>query len=189
VLNLVILEDKEKKQPNRFMEKAKKLAAEKAVTYLQDGMLIGIGTGSTVFYFIEALIKRCQHGLKIKAISSSSRSTEQALTGGVIFEDINLIKHIDLTIDGTDEIDPQFRMIKGGGGALLREKILASCSSQMIVIADETKLVNQLGKQKLPVEILPFASLTTIEHINKLGFEGVLRKNQDGTPYITDNKN
>lgn len=189
MLNLVILEDKEKNNPNKLMEIAKKLAAEKAATYLKDGMIIGIGTGSTVFYFIEALIQRLQNGLKIKAVSSSLRSTKHALGGGVIFEDINLIKHIDLTIDGADEIDPQYRMIKGGGGALLREKILASCSHEMIVIADETKLVNQLGKQKVPVEILPFAISITIEHINKLGFQGSLRKNEAGDLYKTDNQN
>lgn len=171
------------------LENSKKLAAEQAATYVKDHMLIGIGTGSTVFYFIEHLIKRCKAGLKIKAVSSSDRSTKQAKEGGIDFADINAITSIDLTVDGADEIDSKKRMIKGGGGALLREKILASSSKDMIVIVDETKVVKQLGKQKLPVEILPFGVQSTISKMNHLGFMGKLRQKEDGSLYKTDNGN
>ena len=171
------------------MEKAKKLAAEKAALYLKDGMTLGIGTGSTVFYFIEALIKRCREGLRIHAVSSSLRSMEQAKAGGVPFLDVQKIEKLDLTVDGADAIDPQGRMIKGGGGALLREKILAFSSKEMIVIIDESKLVPRLGRQKLPVEILSFGLSATIFHLKQLGFQGMLRKNQDGSLYLTDNSN
>lgn len=171
------------------LEIGKKIAAEHAASYVKDDMLIGIGTGSTVFYFIEHLIKRCQEGLKIKAVSSSERSTKQAKAGGINFADINQITSIDLTIDGADEIDSKKRMIKGGGGALLREKILASSSKQMIVIVDETKVVKQLGRQKLPIEIIPFGIQSTITKIEKLRFKGRLRQTEDGSFYKTDNGN
>jgi ribose 5-phosphate isomerase A len=171
------------------LETSKQLAAKQAVTYVKDHMLVGIGTGSTVFYFIEYLIERCKQGLNIKAVSSSERSTRQAKAGGIHFADINQITSIDLTIDGADEIDDHYRMIKGGGGALLREKILASSSKQMIVIVDETKVVNYLGKQKLPVEILPFGLQATIYKIERFGFKGKLRQEKEGSLYKTDNAN
>lgn len=171
------------------LELSKKIAAEHATTYVKDNMLIGIGTGSTVFYFIEHLIKQCKQGLKIKAVSSSERSTKQAKAGGIEFADINQITSIDLTIDGADEIDVKKRMIKGGGGALLREKILAFSSKEMIVIVDETKVVEGLGKQKLPVEILPFGVAAIINKIESLGFNGKIRRTENGIPYKTDNGN
>lgn len=171
------------------LESSKKLAAKSATNYVKNKMLIGIGTGSTVFYFIEYLIAKCQQGLQITAVSSSERSTKQALAGGIEFADINQITSIDLTVDGADEIDSKNRMIKGGGGALLREKILASSSKEMIVIVDETKVVKKLGKQKLPLEILSFGLQATIDKINHLGFMGSLRQTKEGSFYRTDNGN
>lgn len=172
-----------------MLEKGKAAAAKKALEYVKDSMLIGIGTGSTVFYFIDYLIERCKQGLKIQAVSSSERSTKQAKAGGIPFADINTITSIDLTIDGADEIDDKNRMIKGGGGALLREKILAFSSKSMVVIVDETKVVHQLGSRKLPVEILPFGLHLTIKHIELLGFKGHLRLSDNGHLYKTDNGN
>jgi len=171
------------------LERSKKLAAQKAAEYVKEGMLVGIGTGSTVFYFIEYLISRCKQGLKISAVSSSERSTKQALSGGIPFADIHKITSIDLTIDGADEVDSKKRMIKGGGGALLREKILASSSEEMIVIVDEKKVVKKLGQRPLPVEILPFGIQATIMKMNSMGFMGRLRQQQDGSLYHTDNGN
>lgn len=171
------------------LERSKKLAAKRAVDYVKDGMLIGIGTGSTVVYFIDYLIHRCKQGLKITAVSSSERSTKQALAGGIIFADINTITSIDLTIDGADEIDKKNRMIKGGGGALLREKILASSSKEMIVIVDEHKVVSKLGSKPLPLEILPFGIQATLNKVNRMGFNGKLRQLSDGSLYKTDNGN
>jgi len=170
-------------------ERSKKLAAKQAVDYVQPGMLVGIGTGSTVFYFIEYLIQRCRQGLKITAVSSSERSTKQALAGGIVFADVNTISSIDLTVDGADEIDAKKRMIKGGGGALLREKILAASSKDMIVIVDQDKVVHQLGKKALPVEVLPFGVQTTLTKIHRIGFSGKLRQLPDGSLYKTDNGN
>lgn len=170
-------------------DRSKKLAAKQAVSYVKEGMLVGIGTGSTVFYFLEYLISQCKKGLTITAVSSSERSTKQAIAGGIPFADINTITSIDLTIDGADEIDDKKRMVKGGGGALLREKILASCSNDMIVIVDSTKVVPRLGTRPLPVEILPFGIKSIISKINRLGFTGRLRQQSDGTLYKTDNGN
>lgn len=171
------------------IDAAKKAAGEKAAALIQNDMIVGLGTGSTVFYFIESLIKRCKQGLKIQAVASSARSLEQAKAGGIPLIDINKIIAIDLTVDGADEIDSKKQMIKGGGGALLREKIVAAMSREMVVIVDETKCVSHLGKQKLPIEILPFGHSATIHKLNQRGYRGHLRSTSQNTPYITDNSN
>jgi ribose 5-phosphate isomerase A len=170
-------------------EAAKKAVGYKAAELIQDGMIVGLGTGSTAFYFIERLITRCKEGLSIKAVASSEKSLQQAQKGGIPIGDINRLKHIDITVDGADEIDPQKRMIKGGGGALVREKIVASMSHELVVIVDESKLVPQLGKAKLPVEVIPFGYSATLNSIEKLGFKGAWRMNADGSLYTTDNQN
>lgn len=167
----------------------KKAVGEKAATLIKDGMTVGLGTGSTAFYFIEKLIQRCQEGLKIEAVASSQRSLEQARKGKIPLIDINSIKTLDICVDGADEIDPEKRMIKGGGGALVREKIVATMSKEMVVIVDESKLVSKLGHKPLPVEIIPFGSAATIYQLQLLGYQGSLRQNKDKSPYITDNQN
>ena len=167
----------------------KKALGEKAASLVEDGMLIGLGTGSTATSFVHSLIDRCRTGLKISAISSSLRSLELARSGGIPILDMDDFLSLDLTVDGADEIDPKNRMIKGGGGALLREKIVASSSQKMVVIVDESKLVDVLGKFGLPVEIIPFGFQATLSKIRKLGYEGKLRKKSDGSLYITDNGN
>lgn len=167
----------------------KKAVGYKAAEFVQDGMRVGLGTGTTAFYFIEKLVQRCREGLKIHAAASSTRSFEQAKKGGIPLLDLDTINSLDLTVDGADEIDPMKRMIKGGGGALVREKILASMSQEMIVIVDENKLVSALGKCKLPVEILPFAKMATLHHISKAGYSGEFRKQTDGSLLFTDNGN
>lgn len=161
---------------------------QKAVELIDEGMVVGLGTGSTAECLIESLIKKCQQGLTIRAVSSSLRSMEMAQKGGISVIDINETPVIDLTIDGADEVDPQYRLIKGRGGALVREKILASSSKKMIVIIDESKLVPVLGQGPLPVEIIPFGYKATIAKINRLGYKGKLRE-QDMKPYMTDNGN
>lgn len=167
---------------------AKKAAGYYAADLVQNGMIVGLGTGSTTTFFIEKLIERYQAGLKIYAVASSERSEIQAKKGGIPILDINTLTGIDLTVDGADEIDPKKQMIKGGGGALLREKLIASMSDEMIVIVDESKLVDQLGKFPLPLEIIPFAHQAVIYHIEALGFKGKLRMNE-GEIYRTDNGN
>ena len=160
-----------------------------AAELVESGMLIGIGTGSTVRFFIDQLIKRCQNGLKIQAICSSIASHQRAEKGNIPLLDETQVTTIDVTFDGADEIDPQKRMIKGGGGALTREKILANTSREMVVIIDESKKVSALGARKLPVEILPFAHEATVSKIRTLGFRGELRTRAPDTLFYTDNGN
>jgi ribose 5-phosphate isomerase A len=170
-------------------EQIKKTVGAYAASLVKEGMLVGLGTGSTATYFIESLIERCRAGLKIVAVSSSICSLEQAQAGGIPTLDDEQFTTIDLTIDGADEIDTQNRMIKGAGGALVREKIIASSSHQFVAIVDETKLVPKLGKKALPVEIFSFGMRATLAKISKMGYEGEVRKKKDGAVYVTDNGN
>ena len=170
------------------VELLKKKAGHHAAELIKDRTLVGIGTGSTVFYFIERLVERYAKGLDIQAVSSSDQSTKMIKKGGIPLVDMNNITSIDIVVDGADEVDSQKRMIKGAGGALLREKIIANISNEMIVIVDETKRVETLGKCKLPVEILPFFHNGIINKIQLLGFKGELRQ-QGQEPYKTDNGN
>ena len=167
----------------------KKAAAEKALSFIQDGMTVGLGTGSTTAFFIEKLIEKCRLGLKIQAIATSERSLDQARAGGIPLTDINTLQFLDIYVDGADEIDSQKRMIKGGGGALLREKIAAHMSRKVIIIIDESKLVQKLGQRPLPVEIIPFGSTAIIHQLHLIGYKGVLRLSPNNAPYITDNHN
>lgn len=170
-------------------EDGKIAAGRKAAEWIESGMIVGLGSGSTAHHFIKALIERCRKGLRIKAVASSRASADLAKKGGIEIEDINEVSHIDITVDGADEIDSKKRMIKGGGGALLREKILASSSNEMVVIVDESKLVPSLGHSKLPVEILFYGSPATRAKIESLGHEGHWRQNDTGTLFITENGN
>ncbi len=168
---------------------AKEAAGKEAVKFIQDGMIVGLGTGSTAAFFIQGLIDRVRHGLKIRAVSSSKHSANQAKEGGIDVVDIDDVDKIDITVDGADQIDAQNRMIKGGGGAHLREKIVASSSSEMIVIVDETKVVDQLGSFPLPLEVAKFGHKATQKKLENQGFNAALRKNESGDLYITDNEN
>ncbi len=172
-----------------LLESCKKLAGEKAVSFIEKGMIVGLGTGSTVAYFIDALIEQFRKGLQIQVVPSSQRSLEQARVGGLPLIDINALHTIDITVDGADEVDPNKKMIKGAGGAFLMEKIVASMSREMIVIIDESKLVLKLGQAPLPVEIIPFGYTATVHKLELLGYRGVIRKNKDGSFYITENHN
>lgn len=171
------------------MDAIKKAVGYKAAEFVENGMRIGLGTGSTAHYFIERIIQRCKEGLKIHAVASSSRSLEQARKGHIPLLDIDHVASLDLTVDGADEVDAQKRLIKGAGGALVREKIVASMSRELIVIIDESKLVADLGKCKLPVEVIPFARAATVQHIRKAGYNGEFRKSPNGDLYVTDNGN
>ncbi len=165
----------------------KKNAGYAAANFIENGMVVGLGTGSTVYYFIEHLVQRQKDGLVFTAVTSSLQSEKQALEGGIEIIPIDSINSIDITVDGADEITHHKQMIKGGGGALLREKILANMSKEMVVIVDEEKVVNKLGKHPLPIEILPFAHKAIIEKIKLLGFVGSLRHVAENTPFITEN--
>jgi ribose 5-phosphate isomerase A len=166
----------------------KQLAAEKAVEYVEDGMKIGLGTGSTAYWAIRKLGERVQEGLKITAVATSQASEDQARELGIPLVAFSDIDSLDLTIDGADELDSRLQLIKGGGGALLREKIVAMGSTRMIVVADESKAVSTLGKFPLPVEIVPFAWEWTLAALKKLGCSAELRRSGEEL-YKTDNGN
>lgn len=168
---------------------AKEAAGKAAAELVENEMLVGLGTGSTAACFIDFLSHRCRQGLKIKAVATSQTSWNQAAASGIPMIDINTVTSLDLTIDGADEIDPFKRMIKGGGGALLREKVVAFMSREMVVIIDESKQVEHLGAHPLPVEIIPFAFQATLHHLEQLGYKGSLRKTSNGELFITENKN
>lgn len=168
---------------------AKDAAGKAASDLIEEGMVIGLGTGSTAAYFISHLGKRCREGLEISAVATSLSSLELAKREGIPIIDINNLVSIDLAIDGADEIDPQKRMIKGGGGALFREKIVAGISREMIVIVDENKLVDHLGKFPLAVEIYPFAYRATLAILEERGYPGLLRKEKSGEIFTSENGN
>lgn len=161
--------------------KGKKAAGAAAAALVTDGMKVGIGTGSTASHFISALITRVKEGLQISAIATSQESSDMAKAGGIPLLNPAQVDHLDIAIDGADEVDPQKRLIKGGGGALLREKIVASMANEMVVIVDHTKLVDKLGTFGLPIEVLPFGIQHTLE---QLGPNAQLRNG-----FVTDNGN
>lgn len=171
------------------LEAEKKIAAEQAVTYIKDGMLVGLGTGSTAAFAIRELGRRIREGLKVTCVASSKASEILARQSGIGLADFSRMSHLDITIDGADEIDHNLRAVKGGGGALFREKILAAASDIMIAIADSTKLVDRLGKAKLPVEVLPFAAGFAEKALADLGAVTVLRRQPDGSQFVTDQDN
>lgn len=170
-------------------EAGKKAAAQQAAKLIHDGMKVGLGTGSTAKFFIEALGDLCKHGLSIQAVATSEASTKQAEQLRIPLVDIDTLESLDITVDGADEIDHDLQMIKGGGGALLREKIVASMSKTVVAIVDSAKLVDHLGKFPLPVEILPFAFKATLAALRRYDYAPVLRLASNDKPYVTDNGN
>lgn len=162
---------------------------EHAATYVQDGMIVGLGTGSTAAFAIAALVARVAGGLRIRAIPTSRASAIQARAGGIPLTTLNSYPRIDVTIDGADEVDPAMNVIKGRGGALLREKIVASATQRQVIIVDETKLVGRLGERMpLPVEIVPFGWKRTAGELASLGLVPTLRR-AGSTLFRTDNGN
>jgi ribose 5-phosphate isomerase A len=167
---------------------AKKAAAIKAVAYIENGMTIGLGTGSTAAFAIEAIGEKIRQGLNVQAVASSLSSETMARAQGIDIISFDKLEYLDLSIDGADEVDEHANLIKGGGGALLREKIIAANSKRYIVIVDESKLVKKLGKFPLAIEILSFAHELTLKNIEKLEAKTIIRQ-VNGKPFITDNGN
>jgi ribose 5-phosphate isomerase A len=169
----------------------KREAAMAAVTMVEDGMVVGLGSGSTAAFAIDGLIERVRGGLRIVGVPTSERSATQARDGGIELTDFAHHTRLDLTIDGADEIARgSLDLIKGLGGALLREKIVAAASERLVIIADEPKLVSRLGgSAPVPVEIVAFGRETTAARLANLGANPVLRTAQDGTPLRTDGGN
>ena len=167
----------------------KKAAALAAADEVKDGMLVGLGTGSTAYFLIEELGRRFAGGLKLQAVATSLASERQAKGLGIPVLPFSDVAQIDLAIDGADEIDPQLRAIKGAGGAMLREKCVAAAARRMVVIADSSKKVVQLGAtMPVPCETLPFAQASVGRALESLGATIALRV-KDGTPYRTDQDN
>ena len=166
----------------------KEVVGKKAVEYVKDGMIVGLGTGSTLFYFVHALADRVKEGLNVEMVSTSIQTVELAQSLGLTIKELEEIDHIDLAVDGVDEIDKNFNAIKGGGAASFREKIVADIAREVIWIYDESKDVEKLGNFNLPVEILPFGYSHTIRKMEEAGLKPVLRL-KDGATLITDNNN
>lgn len=168
----------------------KQLAGEFAAGYVKDGMTVGLGTGSTVYFTILKLAERVkQERLHLTFVSTSVRSTELAESLGLHVDLLNDVPEIDLTIDGCDEFDPELNGIKGGGGALLYEKIVAQASRQNIWVADRKKEVQALGAFPLPVEVLRFGSVHTVRRLQETGCTPKIRLNENGDVYLSDSQN
>ncbi len=167
-------------------------AARAALDHVDDGMKLGIGTGSTAEEFVRLLAEKVEDGLSISGVPTSERTAGLCMEFGVPIYSLDEMPHLDLTVDGTDEVDRQLRLIKGGGGALLREKIVANASDRLVVIADETKVVEALGAYPLPVEVIPFGLAATRlaieEAASQIGLSGPIELRMDrDVPFETDN--
>jgi ribose 5-phosphate isomerase A len=174
------------------MDELKRQAAARALEFVRDGMKLGLGTGSTAKHFVELLGEKVAAGLDVIGVPTSEATRSDAIRCGVRLTTLDEVDRLDLTVDGADEIDSALNLIKGGGGALLREKIVAAASDRMIVIADESKWVETLGRFPLPIEVIPFGLRATQGAIAKAFVEnGVsgemkLRKSKDGHVFVTD---
>jgi len=168
----------------------KQLAAEKAVDeFVKDGMTVGLGTGSTAYYVIKRVGELVKNGYKLKCVATSVQTENIAKECNIDIVDLDDVDHIDVTIDGADEVDPKMQLIKGLGGALLREKIVASASLTEVIVIDDSKLVEKLGtKCPLPIEVLMFGHGKTKVMLEKQGCVAVLRM-KDGEPFVTDGGN
>jgi ribose 5-phosphate isomerase A len=170
------------------MEKLKREAARSALTHVENGMRLGLGTGSTAKHFVDLLAERVADGLKVVCIATSEVTAAQAHSLSIPLTTLDEMPELDLTVDGADELDEELRLIKGGGAALLREKIVASASKKMIVIADVSKRVSVLGRFPLPIEVNAFGLNVTHRQIEKVceGKSVILRKRSDGSILLTD---
>ncbi len=166
----------------------KKIAGEKAVDYIKNGMTVGLGSGSTVNYMLKKLGRRVQEGLDIKGIPTSVKTEQLARELGIPLTDFSDVQQIDIAIDGADEVDNNLCLLKGGGGSLVREKIVDLAAKQLVIIVEDSKMVSHLGAFTLPVEILPFGWELTAMRIADLGGDPVLRK-KGSELFVSDNGN
>jgi ribose 5-phosphate isomerase A len=165
-------------------------AAQRALELVESRMTVGLGSGSTATLWIKLLGERVRDkGLDIRAIASSEDSERLGRSYGIPFVNFEECRSLDLTVDGADEIAPKLALIKGGGGKLLREKIVASASKRFVIVADESKQVEKLGRFPLPVEVIPMAAPLVSDSLRRLGFTPTIRANRDGTRYVTDEGN
>jgi ribose 5-phosphate isomerase A len=167
-------------------EEIKERAAIEAMKFVQPGLTIGIGTGSTVYWFIQQLAKKVQQGLVCQCVPTSVATKQLAGQLGIPMLELNDVEKIDITIDGADEIDDQLRLIKGGGGALLQEKMVAAASAKLVIIADNSKLVKELGVFPLPVEVIPYGWKQVQRRIANLYNVPVFLRMKEGDTFVTD---
>ena len=168
----------------------KEMVGKQAATYIESGMTVGLGTGSTAYYFVEEIGRRVkEEGLDIIGVTTSKRTKEQAEKLGIPLKSVDEVDFIDVTVDGADEIAPDFSGIKGGGGALLFEKIVAEQSKRIIWIVDESKMVDYLGRFPLPVEVIPYGSEQLFKKFESKGYRPKFRVLENGERYLTDSQN
>lgn len=168
----------------------KQLVGMKATEYIKNDMVVGLGTGSTAYYFVEELGRLIhEDGLKIVGVTTSERTRQHALSLGIPLKNVDEVDDIDVTVDGADEISADFQGLKGGGGAHLYEKIVADCSKQIIWIVDHSKMVEKLGAFPLPVEVIKYGSLHVFHRLEEKGYQPAFRKNKNGQYYLTDENN
>jgi len=164
----------------------KEVAARASLKYVREGQVVGLGTGSTATIAIRLLGELVRGGLKIRGIPTSIASRDLAMQLGIPLTTFEEVQQIDVTIDGADEFDPELNLIKGGGGAMLREKVVASATKQQVIVTDSSKQVQVLGKFPLPVEVIGFAEPLVVKEISDLGARVVQRKDSAGKSYLTD---
>lgn len=167
-------------------DREKQDVARAALNFIRSGQVVGLGSGSTSTFFIQFLGEKVRAGLQIHGVPTSIRVQQLAERCGIPLVSLDQVNTIDVDVDGADEFDPNLQLIKGGGGALLREKIIASVSKKFVVVADSSKQVPVLGKFPLPVEVIPFAETVLTRRISELGAKVTLRKAQNGSAYKTD---
>ena len=168
----------------------KKAVGLKAAEYIKSGMIVGLGTGSTAYYFVEEIGRRVkEEGLEVTGVTTSIRTKEQALSLGIPLKNIDDVTHVDITVDGADEISTDFHGIKGGGGAHLIEKIVASNSKEIIWIVDDSKMVDKLGAFPLPLEVIKYGSQQVFNHLEEKGYKPAFRMDEAGGKYLTDEDN
>lgn len=165
---------------------SKRAAGRKAIDEIQEGMTVGLGTGSTVYYFLEALAEKIAAGLSIVGVTTSQKTVELCRKWRIPLQTLNSVGRIDVTIDGADEVDPSLSGIKGGGGALLYEKLVAKASEKRIWIVDSGKEVDLLGAFPLPIEVVPFGWKHVEAAMAEKGYKPLLRQADDGQPFVTD---
>src|SRR5437667_12825818 len=167
-------------------DREKQAAARDSLRFIHEGDIVGLGTGSTFNYILAPLAERVHAGIKILAIATSNQTAKMAAELGIPLTTLDQHQEINVDIDGADEIDPQLVLIKGGGGAFLREKIVASAAKKLVIVADSTKQVSVLGKAPVPVEVVPFAQALVAKEIRSLGASVQLRQDKRGGVYVTD---
>ncbi|MGI9371168.1 MAG: ribose-5-phosphate isomerase RpiA [Hyphomicrobiales bacterium] len=176
------------------LDAQKRVAARAALNHVKDGMKLGLGTGSTAKHFVDGVGKLVADGMDLVCVPTSEATKAQAESLNIPLSTLDALKHLDLTVDGADELTDSLELIKGGGGALLREKIVANASDEMIVIADNTKHVDKLGKYPLPVEIVVFGAQVSVQNLrnvcNAHSLSGeIVQRMASGAPFLTDGGN